>query len=331
MSDRERHYPCTLYVYTTDADAPLHGRRSSGLCAITNGTMTGNAAKNWCFTLNNYTDEDLERINGLGNQVQYLVVGKETGENGTPHLQGFVSLPQRKRMAFVKALIGGNPHVEVARNVPASIQYCKKDGDFTEIGAIAGGSGSRTDIDAFKEDVKGGNLSLKSIRELHSETYAKYTRFCLEYIQDHAPNKELPAHALRDWQQALNHSLNMEPDDRTITFCVDVTGNSGKTWFAHYYASLHPDKVQVLQPGRKADMAYALDATIRVLFIDAPRSKQGEFIQYDFLEDVKNGYVFSTKYESRVKQLEKCHVCVMMNEQPDMEKLSLDRYNIINL
>ena len=43
---------------------------------------------------------------------------------------------------------------------------------------------------------------------------------------------------------------------------------------------------------------------------------------------MKNGYVFCSKYESRVKQLSPCHVVVFMNEDPDMNKLSKDRYVI---
>lgn len=289
-------------------------------------------AKNWCFTLNNYSDEDCTRFNALdsNDRVQYLVYGKETGENGTPHLQGFVQFRDRLRFNAVSAIIGRAAHLERARNVPASITYCKKDGDFVEIGSQTGGSGSRTDLDEFKDAVKGGMLSLQEIRENHSEVYAKYTRFCLQYVDDNSPDKELPDHAFRGWQADLNEFLNRAPDDRTISFVVDHEGNSGKTWFAHKYSQSH-DGVQVLQPGKKADMAYALDSSIRVLFVDAPRSKQGEFLQYDFLEDVKNGYVFSTKYESRVKQLGRCHVVVMMNETPDMAKLSLDRYNIIDV
>lgn len=285
-------------------------------------------AKNWCFTLNNYTNDDVSRLQAGHDNVQYLVAGKEVGDNGTPHLQGFISLKVKKYLRQVKAIIGGNPHVEVARNVVAAIQYCKKENDFFEFGEFSGGAGSRNDLEEFKNAVKSGMHSIKEIREAHSEVYAKYPRFCFEYIQDHQPAKELPAHPLKHWQENLNTTLNSEPDDRTITFVVDVNGNSGKTWFSHYYASLH-EHVQVLQPARKVDMAYALDSTIRVLFVDAPRSKQGEFIQYDFLEDVKNGYVFSTKYESRVKQLNRCHVVVMMNEHPDMTKLSADRYKII--
>ena len=67
-------------------------------------------------------------------------------------------------------------------------------------------------------------------------------------------------------------------------------------------------------------MTYFLDTSIRVLFIDAPRSKQ-EHLQYDFLEEVKNGYIFSSKYKSRIKRLQNVHLVVLMNEAPDMTKL----------
>lgn len=85
-------------------------------------------------------------------------------------------------------------------------------------------------------------------------------------------------------------------------------------------------------PAKKLDMAYALEPGLRVLFIDAPRSKHGDFIMHDFLGDVKNGYhVFRGKYESRFKKLDKIHEVVNMNEHPDMTKLSSDRYTIIEI
>jgi Putative viral replication protein len=284
---------------------------------------------NWAFTLNNYTDEDVERLNLLGDRIKYLIAGKEVGETGTPHLQGFVQAASRVTMLQIKNILGSNPHVEPARQCDNAIEYCKKDGDYFEVGQFRR-AGSRSDLEEFKNDVKNGMLSLKEIRENHSKVYAKYQRFCIEYIQDNYEKPILDLHQLREWQVELNTLLNREPDDRLINFVIDEVGNKGKSWFAHYYKSLH-EKVQILIPGKKADMAYALDMQLRVLFIDAPRSKQGDFIQYDFLEEVKNGYVFSSKYESRFKQYGKVHVVVLMNELPDMTKLSQDRYNIIRL
>jgi len=290
-------------------------------------------AKNWCFTLNNYTDADIERLKGLETEesVSYCIFGKEVGESGTPHLQGFVAFKVRKTLASAVAICG-QAHFSVARNVAQSIQYCKKDGDFTEVGeASVDTQGKRSDLELFKEEVAGGVLNLKDLRENHSDVFAKYPRFCLEYVQDHQPVPELPHHDLRPWQEQLFGELILEPDPRKIIFLVDIQGNSGKTWFSHHFVGTNVRPAQVLLPGKKADMAYALDSTTTVLFVDAPRSKQGEYLQYDFLEEVKNGYVFSSKYESRIKRLAGCHVVVSMNEEPDLTKLSFDRYDIRRL
>jgi hypothetical protein len=51
--------------------------------------------KYWCFTLNNYTDEDIFEINSLiefNSNMNYLCYGKEIGESGTIHLQGYFEL-----------------------------------------------------------------------------------------------------------------------------------------------------------------------------------------------------------------------------------------------
>lgn len=284
----------------------------------------------WCFTLNNYSAEDVERLRQLAGTV-FTIFGREVGEAGTPHLQGFVKFNTRKRLQQVKVLLGNDTvHVEVARNVRQAIAYCRKDGDYEEFGTEPIVQGGRNDLLAFKESVKSGVRKLSDLRELHSAVVAKYPRFVVDYLDDTADKREVVPYPLRDWQSELNHYLLLEPVDREIVFVVDPTGNAGKSWFAHYYVSLH-DNAQVLLPGKKADMAYMLRCDIRVLFLDAPRSKQGEFVQYDFLEELKNGYVACPKYESRFKSFKKMHVVCMMNEQPDMSKLSADRYKIIDI
>lgn len=290
-------------------------------------------AKNWCFTLNNYTHEDVARILGLEAEVSvsYCVFGREIGESGTPHLQGFVSFKERKTRASVVALLG-QAHFTVARRVQNSIEYCKKDGDFSEFGTPPVVSqGQRSDIELFKEEVASGVLDPKLLRETHSEVWAKYPRFCQEYLLDHQPVVAIESHQLRDWQEQLWTELLEVPDRRKVVFLVDIQGNSGKTWFAHHFVRSNVRPSQVLLPGKKADMAFALENTTEVLFVDAPRSKQGDYLQYDFLEEVKNGYVFSSKYESRLKCLKPCHVVVSMNEEPDLTKLSFDRYDIRRL
>lgn len=290
---------------------------------------TGTRGKNWCFTLNNYTEEDEERINQLVETkiCSYIIYGKEIGSSGTPHLQGFVAFAKRVYFTDVKKRVSDSAHFELARLVHESIEYCKKDGDYFEDGVIPVGQGKRSDIDDFKSDVKAGLFNLSDIREKHSTVYAKYKGFVMEYVMDNTAMVPITEFPLRDWQKDLEEKLSQPPDSRTIQFIVDRVGNNGKTWFAHYYESKHKD-CQVICPGKHADMSYILRTDIRVLFIDAPRSKQGDFLQYDFLEDVKNGRVFCSKYESCIKRFKNIHLVVLMNEPPDLTKLSADRFDI---
>lgn len=94
--------------------------------------MVSAQGKNWCFTLNNWTAEEYEAI--IAWSCKYLVVGKETGSNGTMHLQGFVSLHVNHRLTAVKRL-QSRAHWELARGTSLeNFTYCSKDGDFVETG-----------------------------------------------------------------------------------------------------------------------------------------------------------------------------------------------------
>lgn len=286
-------------------------------------------SKHWCFTLNNYTDDDERRLGSPPDDVGYIVYGKEVGESGTPHFQGFISFKSRKRFNQVIAVLGSSCHVERARNVKASIDYCKKDGDFVELGDPPVSPGERTDLESFKTAVKAGERCLKRLREDFSDVIAKYPRFVKDYLDDQVEAAPLPDHPLYDWQANLVLTLESDADDRTIHFLVDFVGNQGKTWFAKWWCSNHRN-AQLIEPGKKADMAYALQSDVKYVFVNCTR-EQVDFLNYSFLEAIKDGVVFSPKYESRTRLLGPVHVVVMMNQSPDMNKLSLDRYDIINL
>jgi len=94
----------------------------------------GVAAKfrNYCFTWNNPTPASEAFLKGIAG-VKYLVYGREIGESGTPHLQGTIVFnSQRSKLAVIKLLTGC--HIEVTKHIIESIAYCKKDGDFFEVG-----------------------------------------------------------------------------------------------------------------------------------------------------------------------------------------------------
>ena len=91
-----------------------------------------NPAHNWCFTINNYDDTDIIDVSKW--PARYTIYGKEKGENGTPHLQGFTVLQKQARLGGVKKL-HGKAHWEQAKGTwEQNVEYCSKQGDVTEIG-----------------------------------------------------------------------------------------------------------------------------------------------------------------------------------------------------
>lgn len=90
-----------------------------------NGTCNTRSTKSrgYCFTLNNYTEEDIKNMTCV--DAEY-VFQEETGTNGTPHLQGFVYFKNAVGFNTVKKL-HSKAHWEAAKKPRmACIRYCSK-------------------------------------------------------------------------------------------------------------------------------------------------------------------------------------------------------------
>lgn len=60
-------------------------------------------SRGWVFTLNNYTDADIQHLQGGHADWQALTYGKEIApETKTEHLQGVVYFTNKKSMAQVR-------------------------------------------------------------------------------------------------------------------------------------------------------------------------------------------------------------------------------------
>lgn len=284
----------------------------------------------WVFTLNNFVPEDVTRLEALGVEAKYLVFGKETGESGTPHLQGFVIFPVSTRLAAAKRKVGERAHLEPARgsNQQAS-EYCKKDGDFQEFGSLPGPQGKTNRFEDLKKWVleQPRKPSAASVASEFPSIFLQYGRV-MEWIDLIYPVTVGVQGDLRPHQRDLEGMLEEDPDDRQIIFVVDPIGGTGKSFFIRYMLGKCPDDVQRLSVGKRDDLAYAIDESKRIFLFDVPRS-QSEYLQYSVFESIKDRMIFSTKYQSRTKFLGLTHCVVFMNEEPDYNKLSADRYRVI--
>lgn len=142
------------------------------------------SAKRWCFTINRYTEEEVETVAELfqSEDVDYGVCGKEVGESGTPHLQGYLILAKKLRINQVRTLLGGRAHCEIARGTPRQAsEYCKKGGEYIEEGdcpagneAVAG-SRKRSRDEVAKDWVtafSGGRAAVEKFAEENPGVYA---------------------------------------------------------------------------------------------------------------------------------------------------------------
>lgn len=298
-------------------------------------------AKRWIFTLNNYNNEDVERIKGLveAGVATYLTFGYETAPTtGTPHLQGYICFVERRRLQQVKDQLGERAYLEVARGTPeANRDYCQKEGCFEEEGdfpVTIGGRGQDGHIRQFTiwfENFVREEKRVPTEREwsvAFPHLFIRYPGGMRDLVRHLSPEVQFEEGELKQWQLELKVILTGDADDRTVIFIVDPEGGAGKTYLQRWMLTQYPDKVQVLSMAKRDDVAHAVDCTKEIFMFNIPRGGM-EFFQYTIVEQIKDRMVFSPKYNSRTKLFRKQpHVCVFCNEEPDLTKMTRDRYFI---
>lgn len=130
----------------------------------------------FCYTLNNYTPHDYALLSGYHPKtVSYHVVGKEVGESGTPHLQGYIHFTDAKRLTTLinelSVLLGHKrTHFEAARGTALqNMEYCTKQGQAVQLGTLPK-QGKRNDILSIYDAVK-KKTSLHQYVEHHPMNY----------------------------------------------------------------------------------------------------------------------------------------------------------------
>ncbi len=181
-------------------------------------------SKRWTWTLNNWSETELSDV--LENLIfTYIIVGKEMGENSTPHLQGYFETASNITLNSLKKHIP-RAHLEKARGSQTdNYKYCTKDGDFIEQGTPMK-QGNRSDLDEVVEAIRSGD-TLRNLWQNHSKTMIRHHKGISIAYQKLSPNvgKTLSIHPIESF--SWNPTINWE---KTQIFW-GVPG-VGKTCFA---------------------------------------------------------------------------------------------------
>lgn len=173
-------------------------------------------SRTWCWTLNNYSPSDLERLEGLvGEDLDYLCFGKEVGAGGTPHLQGYLELPTRRTLSSLKHFIAiSSIHLEIRRGKQhQAVDYCKKDGDFHEFGTPHN-QGRRKDLEVIQDEIKEGATAI-DIAEQHFTRWVVYRR------------------SFQAYRELIEESLERPVPVSVILWGPTGTGKTSSVWSAH--------------------------------------------------------------------------------------------------
>lgn len=145
-------------------------------------------SRKYCFTINNPTPADIENVKNL--EAVYVVCGSEVGEQGTPHLQGFVYFSTMKSLKQVSKLLP-RAHLEEAKgSIDANREYCIKEGDFFEIGTPPLNQKRKGEVETERWADAKRKASEGDLDNIPDDIYIRYYRTLKEIKKDHMPKVE---------------------------------------------------------------------------------------------------------------------------------------------
>jgi len=266
----------------------------------------------------------------------YFTFQKEVcPDSGRYHIQGYINLKERCRLStFVRKF---PCHAEPRRGTHAqAVSYCQKEEtrapgtNFIEYGnAEPCRQGARVDMAAFRDAIISGASNWALLEEFPSQV-AKYPKF-MHMVRTEKLRNDLFSNLQvfqprLGWQWSLSQTLGGNPSTRIVLWRWEPNGNVGKSYFALNYK---PRETFVVTGGKHSDIHYAYSYEPYVIF-DWSRCNESSF-PYGLVEQFKNGYFLSTKYESVAKRFSIPHVVVFANFAPDVSQMSLDRWDILQI
>jgi len=137
----------------------------------------------WCFTINNHTDDDVAMLHLVEAPSTYLVAGLEVGEEGTPHIQGYVYFQNARTFAAMKKML---PRAHLAPAKGTGVQnkaYCTKDGNILIEAGTVPIQGRRFDIEDVYASLRAGHNMRKILDQEPNYQCIQITKVWLTHFE----------------------------------------------------------------------------------------------------------------------------------------------------
>lgn len=252
-------------------------------------------ARGWIIVINNYTDNEVASLNTFINdhKTRMYAYQSEIGDSGTPHIQGAIWFADVMRQSTLKKSFP-RAHLEVIHNKQAALEYARK--DKTWDGKIR----------------KNAGLRPKILSPLQGKELFPFQKDVLNIFEEKCE------------------------DDRKIHWFWEREGCKGKTSIAKHLCIEYPDILYVSGAAKDIKCAVVLwmkeheSSLPRGFIFNYPRESEG-YVSYAALEEIKDGFFFSPKYESGQCIFNPVPVVCFANFSPKLKGVSADRWIIHDL
>lgn len=278
--------------------------------------------------------------------MKYMVYQLEKGENGTPHYQMYLQTFKRHSYDELRKILDqskASPQ-EQRKSADACRKYCMKKETRIE-DPIEYGKFSPT-VRGTAYEMKPDEIVAEIVKDFqkgatehellmkhgihfsfHYSAFKRHISLIRKINSEQDLTIQLMQIELYPWQKKVKKLIE-DQNDRTITWVYDEEGNQGKTILAKKMCHNNPEYL-LIENAKKADIALVYDYQKTIIF-DLARSTENK-INYISIEKLKDGNVFSSKYQSATKYSTSNKVAVFANFIPELQKLSQDRWQIIDL
>ncbi len=247
--------------------------------------------RRWFITWNNPPPQAIHILLDIPGLIKYAIQ-EETGEEGTPHLQGCLVFDRDYNWDVLRTR--AKIYWRLCRSLHASRNYCTKMRSRSGKRWIAGFT-TATGVD-------------KVIDPLHGKTLYAYQKQLDDLLLT------VPDDRTIYWLWSRKGAIGKSSWVKHACIKYDAIIVGAKHRDAHYAIC---QRIEAKRP-------------VKTVIFDIPRS-QGNEIDYISIESIKNGCFFSGKYKAAMVMYNPPHVIVFANMAPVRHQLSGDRWKVQKL
>lgn len=89
--------------------------------------------------------------------------------------------------------------------------------------------------------------------------------------------------------------------------------------------------LKMITGGKIGDLMHSYKTDAEFAVFDMARCNNPDYYPWNFMENLKNGWYTSTKYNGGMRIFTPPKIIVFMNQEPPKDKLSFDRYEIYSI